>query len=264
MSIVLNGEKIATPGLETVSWLDDPKVPRTTDVNPRTQWIRAVVMHTVHGKVGKLLPGLSKPCTRAETYAKYQANTSRDVSWDYTVDTDGTVVVSNDPMKFYTWQATSVNPFTIGIEMVQEDNGDLYEGQMEVAVRFLDLLTRELADRGHPIQRQVPMTSDGKPVKGVLKRIADASLAKNFSGVVGHRNQTTNRGPGDPGDFIFEALLKAGYKGFNLDAGDDVTFWKGVQTRLGVPADGIPGRGTQKALLSSGYPHGLWVTRPGD
>lgn len=265
MSIVLNGEKIATPGLETVSWLDDPKVPKTTDVNPRTTWLRAIVMHTVHGKTGKLLPGLSKPSTRAESYAKYQASTSRDVSWDYTIDTDGTIVVSNDPIKFYTWQATSVNPFTLGIELVQEDNGDLYEGQMDVAVRFLDVLTRELADRNHPIQRQVPMTTDGKPVRGVIKRIEDSSLAKNFSGVVGHRNQTSNRGAGDPGDFIFDELLKAGYKGFNLDTNDDVVFWKDIQTRLGVaPADGIPGRDTQKALIAAGYKHGLMVTRPGD
>jgi len=265
MSIVLNGEKVATPGLETVSWLDDPKVPKTTDVNPRTQWLRAIVMHTVHGKTGKLLPGLSKPSTRAESYAKYQASTSRDVSWDYTIDTDGTIVASNDPVKFYTWQATSVNPFTLGIELVQEDNGDLYEGQIAVAVQFLDVLTRELADRGHPIQRQVPMTADGKPVKGIVKRIEDSSQAKNFSGVVGHRNQTTNRGPGDPGDHIFNALLKAGYKGFNLDTNDDVVFWKDIQTRLGVtPADGIPGRATQAALLKAGYKHGLWVSRPGD
>jgi hypothetical protein len=265
MSIVLNGEKVATPGLETVSWLDDPKVPKTTDVNPRTQWLRAIVMHTVHGKTGKLLPGLSKPSTRAESYAKYQASTSRDVSWDYTIDTDGTIVASNDPVKFYTWQATSVNPFTLGIELVQEDNGDLYEGQIAVAVQFLDVLTRELADRGHPIQRQVPMTADGKPVKGIVKRIEDSSQAKNFSGVVGHRNQTTNRGPGDPGDHIFNALQKAGYKGFNLDTNDDVVFWKDIQTRLGVtPADGIPGRATQAALLKAGYKHGLWVSRPGD
>lgn len=236
----------------------------TTDVTTRKTWIRAIVMHTVHGKVGKLLPGFSKPCSRAESYAKYQANTSRDVSWDYTIDTDGTIVVSNDPIKSFTWQATSLNPFTLGIEFVQESNGDLYEGQMDVAVRFLDLLTRELADRGHPIQRQVPITSDGKAVKGVIKRIADTDSAKQVVGVYGHRNQTTNRGAGDPGDFIFEALLKAGYKGFELEAQQDLVFWKSIQERLGLAADGVPGPGTQQALIQAGHKHGLWVVRPGD
>lgn len=264
MSIVLSGRKVETPGLETVSWLDDPKVPRTTDTNPRTKWIRAIVMHTVSGKEGKLRPGMSPPSTRAESYARYQANTTRDVSWDYTIDTDGTIIVSNDPLVWYTWQATSVNPWTIGIEMVQEENGDLWEGQIDVAVRFLDLLTRELADRDHPIQRQVPMGPLGKPVRGVIHRIADPESAKSVVGIYGHRNQTTNRGPGDPGDLIFEALLKAEYKGLNYDLQDDLTFWKGVQHMMGMAEDGVPGPGTATALKAHGYAHGLWVPRPGD
>jgi hypothetical protein len=264
MSIVLNGQKIETPGLETISWLDDPKVPRATDVNPRTKWIRAIVMHTVSGKMGGVRPGKAPPSKRAESYAKYQANTTRDVSWDYTIDVDGTIVVSNDPLVNYTWQASAVNPWTIGIEMVQESNGDLWEGQIATTVRFLDMITRELADRGHPIQRQVPMGPAGKPVRGVIPRIANAELAKSVVGIMGHRNQTSNRGPGDPGDHIFEALLKAGYKGMNLDAQDDITFWKGVQHMLGLTEDGVPGPGTANGLKAQGYPHGLWVNRPGD
>lgn len=263
MSIVINGKKIETPGLETVSWLDDPKVPRVTDFNPRTLWIRAIVLHTVHGKSGKLLPGI-KPSTRAESYAKYQANTSRDVSWDYTIDTDGTVVVSNDPVRVFTWHAGDVNPFTVGIEFVQDDNGDIYEGQMLAGVRFLDVLTRELADAGHPIQRQVPMAPNGDPVRGVIGRIENNDSAKQVVGIYGHRNQTSNKPAGDPGDAIFRALLRAGYKGFNLDAKDDLTFWKDVQARLGLPADGIPGRATQQALLKADHKHGLWLERPGD
>lgn len=266
MSIVLNGQKIATPGLETVSWLDDPKVPRTTDTNPRTKWIRAIVLHTVHGKSGRLLPG-NKPSTRAESYAKYQANTSRDVSWDYTIDTDGTIVVSNDPIKHFCWHATDVNPFTIGIEFVQDDNGDLYRDQMEVGVKFLDVLTRELAKANHPIPRQIPMTAGGKPVSGTIARIVDDKKAQSVTGIYGHRNQTGNKPKGDPGDFIFEALLQAGYKGFNLDANEDVIYWKSIQARLGLSgadADGIPGRLTQQKLVAAGYKYGLLVTRPGD
>jgi hypothetical protein len=264
MSIVLNNQKIETPGIETISWLDDPKVPKATDTNARTKWIRAIVLHTVKGKVGAVRPGVAPPSSRAERYAKYQANTSRDVSWDYTIDTDGTVIVSNDPMVRYTWHASAVNSWTIGIELVQEDNGDIWEGQVEGTVRFLDILTRELADRDQPIHRQIPMNNLGKPVRGVIPRIANAESAKSVVGVYGHRNQTSNRGPGDPGDPIFEALLKAGYKGFNYDSHDDITFWKGVQKMLGVTEDGVPGPGTSAALKARGYPHGLWVTRPGD
>lgn len=264
MSLVLNGQLVATPGVETVSWLDDPKVPMTTDGYARMQWIRAIVLHTVHGKIGGLKPGI-KPSTRAEAYAVYQAHTARDVSWDYTIDTDGTVVVSNDPLKRVCWHATTVNPFSIGIEMVQDDNGDLYEGQLESVVKFLDTITRELADRGHPIQRQIPVGADGKPVRGVIPRLADQIKCKQVVGIYGHRNQTSNRGPGDPGDFIFQALLNAGYKGFNYDTGEDLTFWKGQQTRMGLQIiDGVAGHQVQTKLLQEGKAHGLWTPRPND
>ena len=266
MSIVLNGQKLDTPGLETVSWLDDPQVPKATDFNARTLWIRAIVMHTVHGKMGPLKPGI-KPSTRAEAYAKYQAHTSRDVSWDYTLDTDGTIIVSNDPIKNFTWHATAVNPFTLGIEMVQDDDGSLYEGQIAVAVKFLDTLTRLLADFNHPIQRQVPDTSANTlspSVRGTIARLVDAKKAESVVGIYGHRNQNSQKGPGDPNDYIFNALLKAGYKGFRLDQNEDLNFWKPIQTKYHLTSDGVPGRDTMNALKSDGYPHGLLVQRPGD
>lgn len=256
MSLILNGQKVPTPGLQTISWMDDPAVPRATDGSPRLEMIRAVVMHTVHGKVGRLLPG-SKPSTRAKVYAKYQANTSRDVSWDYTIDTDGTVIVSNDPLTRFCWQATSVNPFTIGIEMVQEDNGDLYAEQIAAAVRFLEVLVAELGDRGHYIQRQFPMKA-GRPVVGVVQRIADANRARTVTGMYGHRNQTNNRGPGDPGDYIYTALAAAGWQGFDYDANEDLAYWRPIQRSVGVAEDGLPGRATGDALKAHGYAHGIY------
>ena len=82
-------------------------------------------------------------------------------------------------------------------------------------------------------------------------------------GIYGHRNQTSNRGPGDPGDFIFQALLNAGYKGFNYDTGEDLTFWKGQQTRMGLQIiDNVAGHQIQTKLLQESKTHGLWTPRP--
>lgn len=97
MSLIIDGQRVETPGLETISWLDDPKVPRVTDGRRRVpQATRAIVLHTVHGKLGGLSDKPSVPSTRAERYARYQASTSRDVSWHLTIDTDGTIVQSAD------------------------------------------------------------------------------------------------------------------------------------------------------------------------
>lgn len=211
MSIIVDGQRIETPGLETVCWLDDPKVPRATDGRSRHAiGARAITLHTVHGKRGPLAPGV-KASTRAQAYAVYQAHTSREVSWHFTVDTDGTIVQSADPALWVCWHAGSVNAWTVGIELVQETDGTLYEGQMAALVALCDLLCARLN-----IPRRVPVGLDGRPVAGVIARLTGTSGP--WPGIFGHRNQTTNRGPGDPGDHPFAALLAAGYEGVPVDA----------------------------------------------
>ena len=82
-----------------------------------------------------------------------------------------------------------------------------------------------------------------------------------------HRNQTTNKGPGDPGDSLFVALKNAGYELFDFDNKDDLNVWKQRQASLGlVPSDvdGVPGPKTVAALKAHGHKHGLWVKRPVD
>lgn len=284
--LILGGRVVPVPGVQCVSWLDDPaRCPQATDFyrwprrpcRPLTDaerarrqpppWIRGIVLHTVHGKDprrsgGTLRPGLSGPSQRDLWYAQYQARTVREVSWDLTVDTDGTVAVSNDPLEHATWHAGSVNPITLGIELVQESDGSLYEGQMAVLVSVLDVLTRELR-----IQRQIPWR-DGAPLPNVLARLRPAGGAgHSIVGIYGHRNQTENRGFGDPTHWPFEALKAAGYEGFDLAADDDREAWRGRQRALGFQGtdlDGLPGPGTVTALERRGHPYGLWVRRPGD
>ena len=206
MTLVIDGQRIETPGLETISWLDDHRVPRVTDGRRRVpQATSAIVLHTVHGKLGGLSEKASVPSNRAERYARYQATTSRDVSWHLTVDTDGTVVQSADVASWTCWHATSVNGWTIGIEMVQEADGTLYRPQLAAVVALCDVLCAHLH-----IDRRVP-ARNGVPIVGVVPRLTGHDGP--WSGVFGHRHQTHNRGPGDPGDYPFLALLAAGYLG---------------------------------------------------
>ena len=204
--IVIDGRRVPVPGAEVVTWLDDDAVPRVKDGHTRAaSAVKAIVLHTVHGKVGPLADRASAPSTRAERYARYQASTSRDVSWHFTVDTDGTIVQSCDAATWMAWHATAVNPWTIGIEMVQESDGTVYRPQLAVVVALCDVLCASLG-----IERRVPAIN-GAPIVGVVERLTGRH--GSWSGVFGHRHQTTNRGPGDPGDHIFRALLAAGYAG---------------------------------------------------
>ena len=282
--IILDGRVVPVPGADVHSYLDDPRIPRATDgyhvrrrpCGPKRDpndgpWIRAIVLHTVHGKRGgSLRNGLGPPSLRDLWYAKYQAQTPRDVSWDYTVDTDGSIAVSNDPLRNATWHAGGVNRLTIGIECVQESDGSLWSGQMTVLVSLLDVLTRELR-----IQRQCPLANAAN--QGVFPRLHKVVSSPHLHeeagtdpggativGIYGHRNQTIQRGIGDPQDWPFDALLDAGYEGFDMARGEDIAEWTRRQTALGIGADGVPGPQTVAALEAGGKPHGLWLQRPGD
>ncbi len=188
--------------------------------------------------------------------ARYQAGSPRAVSWDYTIDQDGSVAVSNDPCKYYTWHATAVNGITLGIEMIQDDDGALYEKEIQDTAQFILFLCNKLG-----IQAQIPWRK-GKPIEGIIKRIEGPLAGRDVVGVYGHRNQTTNRGPGDPGNAIFEELARIGFETFDYDQDEDLNAWKARQKTLGIPTeecDGVVGPGTRKRLEEAGYKNGLWI-----
>lgn len=267
MSIILNETKYNIPGVPTISWKDPEAqalgLKEVSHKSHRSTWIRGIVCHTIHGKLGNLLPGNGPDTSTDIAQAKYQSNTTREVSWDFTCDLNGSWLIQNDPTKYYTWQATHVNGYTCGFELVQLPNGDLYEGQIAKAVEFIDFLTAKLG-----IQRQIPwdMKKDC-PIKGIVKRIAGPNSGKDVIGVYNHAHQTTNRGYGDCGPYLPIALRNAGYETYTFDGDDDKAVWKARQKALGIDdkdCDGVPGPATVKALKASGKAHGLWVSRPID
>lgn len=260
MSITINKIKEEIPGVKTVSWMDnDPKVKYVTDKNKRTRTPRVIVAHTHEGILGTLLDGLGPNTTIDERLASYQTQTDRMVSWDYTGDKNGDVTCQNDPMVDYTWHGNGTNPVSVGIEMIQNlPTGDLYKEQIAKMVLFIDYLTARLG-----IQRQIPWDkTKNKPVLTQLKR---AATCDDFVGIVGHVNVTSNKGPGDPGPWLFLALKEAGYELFDVSSEEDKKTWKQRQQQLGVTAvDGIPLTATVAALKAVGKKHGMWVARPID
>jgi len=263
MSLVFGGIAHEVEGLRSVSYLDNPALaPRITDFNRRTKRVRAIIVHTTSGGgTGKVKPGnFPGDDKRGALLARYQTRTARRVSWDYTVDRAGVAFCQNDPLGLSSWHATAWNQLSVGIELVQDPDGALYEDQLAALVLLCDEITRRLK-----IQRQIAWKDD-KPVLELLAR-ADERGAKRGSDMVGvfaHVHNTRDRGPGDPGPAPFRALKAAGYEGFDVAAGADLSTWRERQRSLGIPADGIPLDQTCAALERAGRPCGLWVPRPGD
>jgi hypothetical protein len=267
MSVVVGKKKIEFPN--SVSWVDgNPKIRRVTDKNRRTKRVRLIVCHTHEGILGRLIAGLGRNTTVDERLAWYQTSTDRNVSWDATMDLNGDLIWQSDPVEEYTWQAGAVNSISMGIEFVQDcvtENGkrvgNLYSGQMDRGVFLIDFMTHVFK-----IQRAIPWDKvNDCPPKGLISRLSK-DLSKDFVGICGHRNLTTQRGPGDPGDHIFYALRDAGYELFDLNLKEDLETWKQRQRDLGFApkdCDGIPLSDTVAALeAATGF--GLWVRRPTD
>jgi len=211
-AVIVGGKTHDVPGVELVTWADDPRrAPLVTDGRTRLRAPTAIVLHTSRGAVGGVREG-SRASTQAERLARYQASTARDVSWHLTVDTDGTVLQQCDLSSWMAWHASSANGWTIGIECVQHpDSGDLWTVQLDALVRVCDSVCSVLQ-----IPRTVPVDASGRPHSGVVRAWQERSeggRGERFSGLVGHRNLTRQRGPGDPGDAVFESLLRAGYSG---------------------------------------------------
>lgn len=276
MSVVIDGIKIEIPGLTTRSWLDttDPLAPpaNVKDSLKNDRKISGIVIHTTRGlRDGSIklnpdgTPFVSTDEKAGMAYARYWSRKdAQAASAALIVCHNGTVLCISDLRDEVTWHATGANNFTIGIEMCQYLNGTLTKATYDSTVKLVNFLTAHFG-----IQRQIPTTVKNNkkvPASGIIPRLNQDNsgpAGRDFYGVFGHRNITRNRGPGDPGNVIFELLLEHGYEGFDLSKDEDKAVWRQRQAQLGIPnPDGIPGKETTARLRAAGHPHGLWVLQP--
>lgn len=256
MPLILNGVPHEIEGLNIVSW---PKVPQQiTDRNARTKQIRIICLHTVEGKLGKVRPGKGDSRT-AYNQARYQVSTRRNVSWDYTIAKDGTILCQNDPFKFYTWHAggivSNINPISIGIEFDQElPSGDLYEDQLSDGAKFINGLCDLVG-----VQKQIMTPTYLK----TILRLSGPKSGYDMVGVFAHSNQTENKPIGDCGPHIWPILKERyNFDCFDFNKEEDKAIWRGRQHLIGTEPDGLPLAKTRELLKEKGVPYGIWVNKP--
>lgn len=263
MAIIIDGKPEEPAGLTTRSWLDDPQLRlRREDYRPRaTRWVRNIVLHTTKGVPGGqdlrpqvIKPGFGPHVDAGDRAARLWSTDGRGAGAHLVVDHDGAISCLADLQTEAAYHAGSCNTVSIGIEIYQGADAELYAEQLDVVVRLVDWLTRRFG-----IQRQTPTPYMDKP------RTRLELGATDFVGVFGHRDCSANRGAGDPGDEVFRLLAAAGYEAFDVDIARDKIAWKARQRDAGiVPVDGVPGPGTRDELARRGRPGGIWVPRPGD
>lgn len=210
--LVIDGKRVAVPGVEVVTWLDDPRrAPRVTKVYARQAAdVSAVVLHTSKGRRPVIVP--EHVSSHAWALARYQASTKRAVSWHFTIAHDGTVIQQADAATAATWHAGHANRWSVGIELAQDDTLVLSRAQVDSAIALVRVLCREFC-----VPFRVPCSvlagGAGSLVQGPVRAWQprrEGGDSRVVHGVVGHRSLTRDRGAGDPGDPLLLALLDAG------------------------------------------------------
>jgi len=223
--ILLGGRRVEVPGFpDAKNPLDHAGIPWATDGAARPHVPLAVVLHTTKGRTGALVDTAAAPSERAERYARYQAGTASDKSWDFTVDLDATIVQSNDPTgacggratPIYTWHCGAANVWTVGIEIVQAEDRRLYARQLAAAVALATVLCDT-----YGITKRVPCDAQGAPWEGPINEVVShkrGGRQGRLSGVFNHCNLTTpdSRGPGDAGPHVRAACLAGGFAPFDV------------------------------------------------
>lgn len=260
-TLVVGGDKFDAP-FKTVTFLDTPKC----KLGPRSFRKRGleeiktlcnVVVHTTGGIPGgkDLRPQVLKPDAGNGTNAgpKYalmwQTDLSKFGGAHLIVDFDGMIYQCADLKTEAAYHNELNNGRSIGIEVCQDrSDASIYQAQVDSTVKLVNWLTAKFG-----IQRQIcKLPYKGKPVIDL-----EGKFLKY--GVFGHRNLTSKRGAGDPGDYLLQALADAGYEEFDFAEGEDVRVWQSRQGELGIKPDGLPGSATVAALKEAGYVDGLWV-----
>jgi hypothetical protein len=186
-----------------VNPMDDPGLRLgAEDSRPRTgTWVRNIVLHTRWGVDGGAL--VATPPADIKSWpmvygARTRSDSLRKAGAHITIGAEGEVACHCDLLKVAAYHAGACNEGSIGVEMYQERDGTMYLPTLLACVRVCDFLT------GHfRIPRVVE--DSAKPKAALCKG------AKDFEGIMGHRACSRSRGPGDPGDLIFQLLRGAGY-----------------------------------------------------
>jgi hypothetical protein len=268
MGLILAGKNVEVPGFEIQNFVENPKLRLAPgDVRWRTprerHWVHLIVYHTTGGIPGGsnltpqvIKPGLGKSSNGGErVVASWTHDVKRPGGAQIIIDFDGKIYCCADLLVEAAYHAGLANGCSVGIEVVQGRDAVLYAEQLAIAARFGVTLCRLMPV---PIQCQIPAKYRGPISRFVTSQQKDIPLS-DVVGLIGHRDLTSNRGEGDPGDAMMEALAEVGCEKFDFDLYEDILTWKQRQAILGVAyLDGLPGPNTVELLRKNGHPDGIW------
>jgi hypothetical protein len=214
------------------------------DYAPRqTPWVRQIIVHSTGGKwPQRVIPGGGRP-GHAEEIADMWRGADRGgggrvhSAAQLLVDFDGTIACLCDLLKCAAYHAEASNPWSVGIELCTHPDGSIQETTLKAGAKLIDALCWPV----FPIPRQMPR---GLYKNQPLSRMEMPTPTRQNPngrrqlggpecvGVFGHRDNTSERGRGDPGDAIFAELTVLGFEAWDFESREDLLVGKERQAKL--------------------------------
>lgn len=263
MPLLVRGELVEVPGLTTIppashggpEWAKlDPDDYR---MRPRDAWIRQIIVHTTKGMwPQRVKPGYG-PGGRDKVVADFWRKDPQHSAAQIVIDNDGSVVCLCDLALIAAHHATVSNPWSIGVEIYQEGGGGIFDAALGGAMLLVPRLCEIF---------EIAFQISSEPYAGTpLRRMINGG--PDCVGVFGHRDNTSRRGRGDPGDEFFVRMRAVGAEQFNFDLRGDRAAWKRRQGYLNATfpdsvkqatgeillVDGIAGPKTIRAARTAGF-----------
>lgn len=230
-----------------------------------TAWIRQIIVHTTGGLWPQYVrPGLGRP-GHPQQIADMWAGSDRGggdrvhSAAQLIVGYDGLVACLCDLKLCAAYHAEGSNHLSIGIEMCTMPDGSIYEETLAVTAILVDALCWPL----FPIPRQYHR---GSYPNGPLARFETGTGASRHQlggpgvvGVFGHRDNTSERGRGDPGDAIWTEISARGFEGLDYSTNEDLKIGAARQRILvsrgaKIAVDGVVGPASLQAARDLGFP----------
>jgi hypothetical protein len=152
------------------------------------------------------------------------------------VDLDGVAFCAGDIVRTAAYHARAINGRSVGIEMCTMPDGAITRATLHATALIVAALTHS-AMPGSGLLAIPALIPSRRYPNAPLRRLEVGGVESDglgLCGVIGHRDQTAQRGFGDPGDAIWRELSALGFEAVDYDGGEDIERGKRRQAALNV------------------------------
>lgn len=238
--LAIAGRIIPVPGLivippATAGGLDwsrlDPRDCRAR----KTTWVRQVMIHSVTGDWPQYVVPGAGPGGEAARYADIWRTDPTSSAAHIVVDSAGAAACLADLAYTCAYHAEGSNDWSVGIEMFVAKDGSIREATIDAAAAVTEAICDAM---GIPFQFHCGAYRN-EPL--IRMEVTDGGHRHNLGGpdcvgIFGHRDNTSERGRGDPGDAIYATLAGRGAEGLDYAAEQDLAVGRQRQTALNAEA----------------------------